>query len=729
MTFPLYATGFVTLLSQVVLLRELIVTFYGVEFIYLISIAFWLLWGGIGATLSRRAFLHTPETLPVLFLAFTVTLPGVIVFLRGCRTLLGIVPGSYMQLHTQIFLAAFALLPVAIISGPLFTEATRIYLATQKKEASIARAYAIECLGGLTAGILATTSLSAGIQNLQLGVLCALTSAITGIYLSWKPTFNRTLFTIFLILTVSTLTIAKYTSSLDSKMTRWNHPDLLASRDTPYGRITVTRYLTQLTIFENDALHTETETLESEILIHLSALHHHHPQYVLLLGGAMKGYLKELLKHQPVHLDYVELDRKMVESLIPLLPEDPVKSLSDSRVKITFTDPRRFLKKSERRYDLMVIGMSEPSSGNSNRFFTEEFFRLCAASLKENGILSLNLRGGENFWTPLFMMKMQGVLRALRNVFPEVEILPGSVNVILASRVHFTANYETLITRLYERNIRGKLINPEYIRFIYTNDRYAAAKQMFRSAEGPVNRDVQPVCYRFALLVWLSKFLPGLNKVSFIPTLEKHIWTWFIALSVLTLALPTTLVQKKRGLVPLLIAFSSGMIGMVLETVLLLYYQVKVGVLFRDVGLLLTSFMAGLTFGAWTGEKLKGRRCIVSLLLLNSIFAAGVNLFVHLGIEPKIPTTMILLGTGGFFTGTLFAFASAITRKDEREAVSGLYSADLLGGCGGSLLCCIFLVPFLGVDTTSLYLILLSLLPLMAVTLERDGGRSKGNPM
>ncbi len=38
-------------------------------------------------------------------------------------------------------------------------------------------------------------------------------------------------------------------------------------------------------------------------------------------------------------------------------------------------DPRRFLREIGARYDLILIGMPEPSSGQANRFYTREFFR------------------------------------------------------------------------------------------------------------------------------------------------------------------------------------------------------------------------------------------------------------------------------------------------------------------------------------------------------------------
>ncbi|MBU1936218.1 hypothetical protein KKG05_02385, partial [bacterium] len=46
--------GFISILGQVALLRELAVAFFGSELIYLLAIAFWLIWTGLGALISRR---------------------------------------------------------------------------------------------------------------------------------------------------------------------------------------------------------------------------------------------------------------------------------------------------------------------------------------------------------------------------------------------------------------------------------------------------------------------------------------------------------------------------------------------------------------------------------------------------------------------------------------------------------------------------------------------------
>ena len=51
----LFAIGVISMLGQVVLLRELNVAFYGSELIYILGLGLWLLWTAVGAAAGRRS--------------------------------------------------------------------------------------------------------------------------------------------------------------------------------------------------------------------------------------------------------------------------------------------------------------------------------------------------------------------------------------------------------------------------------------------------------------------------------------------------------------------------------------------------------------------------------------------------------------------------------------------------------------------------------------------------
>ena len=58
----LFLTGFVSLIGQIVLLRELNVAFFGVELIYLIALGVWLLLTALGTIAGRRRKFAFPRS-------------------------------------------------------------------------------------------------------------------------------------------------------------------------------------------------------------------------------------------------------------------------------------------------------------------------------------------------------------------------------------------------------------------------------------------------------------------------------------------------------------------------------------------------------------------------------------------------------------------------------------------------------------------------------------------
>ena len=159
-------------------------------------------------------------------------------------------------------------------------------------------------------------------------------------------------------------------------MTRWSHPALVESRDSPYARITATRAGSQRALFLDDVLVYESESATQEELAHVAALAHPAPRRVLVLGGSVSGIDRELAKHAPERMVVVEMDRTYVEvgRRLARAPD------------VVVADPRRFLKSSRgdssntavsAPFNLVVIAMPQPTSGQANRFYTREFFEEC----------------------------------------------------------------------------------------------------------------------------------------------------------------------------------------------------------------------------------------------------------------------------------------------------------------------------------------------------------------
>ena len=152
----------------------------------------------------------------------------------------------------------------------------------------------------------------------------------------------------------------------------------------------------------------------------------------------------------------------------------------------------------------------------------------------------------------------------------------------------------------------------------------------------------------------------------------------------------------------------AGLLGMVLETALILDYQVKSGVLYQDLGFLLALFMAGLGLGSWGVHRAPARanslKRWVGALLLVMIGVLSFQAAARLsrGAVGDLLSSGSALLLAGAVVGALFAFASLYRVEDQRAAVSPLYAADVLGGCVGSLAATLVLIPLLGLPGTAL---------------------------
>ena len=715
----LFVTGLISLAGQIVLLRELNVAFYGVELVMLVALGLWLLLAALGTLLGRRGTAASPGQAARLLLYFSLLLPLGCVFIRGSRILLGGVPGAYLAIGLQAASLALALLPTALLSGLLFRSAADAYLQGGR---TLAGAYGIESLGALAGGILATLATRFGIQNFPLALACGLLSAAAALlaFRGHWPLRLASLASAFLM-----AMLLGQAAPLDRAMTRWSHPGLLASRDSPSGRISVVARAGQVSVFVNDALAFETEGAEAERLAHLAALQHPAPRRILLVGGGIGGTLRELLRHHPARIDWIELDRLAVALTRPHLPEGIQASLNHPAVHLIVADPRRLLKRSGSLYDLILVGMPEPSSGQTNRFYTTEFFRECAARLAPGGIVALGLPAAENFWSPQLLRRMASVCRALASVLPETLILPGESVVITASRTPLPSSPERLEERLRERGIATRLVTAPYIRYLFTNDRRAALEERLRKTDVAANTDARPVCYPYAVAGWLSRFFPKLALAD-LPLFgrARPDWgraPWTIALGAALLLIAGRLHAPLRRW--LLVALA-GLTGVVLEALIILVYQAKEGALYEEIGLLLAAFMAGLALGAGLVRRAArtagagqgpARRWGVGLIAGFALTGAAILWGMDRDATGGLMPAAALLAADGFAVAGLLAYAGLRGISDQRKVVVPLYSADLIGGCLGSLLGSLLLVPLLGLGGTSLAMILLAALLLILI--------------
>ncbi len=765
-----FLAGLLSIVVQVMLLRELSAAFYGVDLIYLLALGAWMLWTAAGAFAGRRSLHPSARRVSIILLATAFVVPLEVALVRRLPLLLGGIPGAYLPLPTQMAASALCLLPPSLLLGLMFQAAAKRYMSpaesprvresevrrsvrrsndpsgTESKGApsdrasvgasdlvnqpsdprtvgpsdgsprTLARAYAIESVGGMVGGLLATLTLHAGVQNLTLALLVGGLAAIAAA-LSSRPgrppaAAGGPLAVFSWLLAVVCAAGVWHTQSLDWWMTRWTHPDAVASVDSPYGRLTVEARAGQVSVYENGALTLESEGTAAEDFAHLSLVQHARPTRVLLVGGVAAGLVAPVAAHHPRRLDDVDLDRRMAQLVVTYLPGARTRSVRGPDVHVVFDDPRRTVASLPDRYDVIVLAAAEPTSAQANRFFTREFLADCAAHLHPDGVISLRLASVENLWTPQVAARTGSIYAALREVFSDIVVLPGSTNVVVASRSPLVRDPDVLAARLAERGLTPRLVSARYLRYLYSNDRYSEIDRRMRAYQARPNTDANAACYQATSLLWLSKFVPSIGQTDLTWVADAMSWrrlvAWLLLGVIAAIALTWRLAGWSRNNAAVCLAAFSGM---TLEVLLLVHYQLKQGVMFEALGVLLMSVMAGLAAGAVVIERLRrardgaprgfGRIAVVVPLLGLAALALVTSFAVRSGYTAGLLSTGGALFLSGAAVGAVFSAVSARAAGDRRAVVSPLYAADVVGGSAGSLVAALVMIPLLGLPLTA----------------------------
>ena len=694
----LAAAGFLSMLAQVVILRELVAALFGVELLYVVALGTWLAGTAVGSVLGRRVAAR-PAVIAGAFLSVGALTIAEVWFIRTAGVLVGAVPGAYLPFPLQVAGILAATIPPSLLCGVLFPPLVRRAAATGM---SAAGAYAWECAGAAVGGAIVTAMFWAGLSTLQAAIITgavAASAALRALDLRRGP--RR--FGIAVVGAIAAVGVGGYARGWDAPWLRWQYPALVAVQDTPYARIAVTRAGGQLAVFANGALAFDTEGIGAEAFADLAALQHPRPLRALVIGGGVEGVPAALAAHGVAAIDNVEVDQRADALVRAVLGPSGRTLASDTVIRTIYDEPRRVLERSP-VYDLILVAMPPPTSGETSRFYTREFFAACRRHLGGSGVLAIRLPGAENFWPPPLVRLVASVAGAMTREFPSISLVPGGTLYAFGSAQALPPTADALEKRLASRGVAPRLMTPPYLRYLYDTDRRGElVDRLSVSADARVNRDAAPVAYGYAAMLWLSKFFPevaadgagaagGAGRVA--------LGAVFVALALGLWWACRTPARAGVGLVGV-----AGAAAMTLESVALLRYQIANGVMFVNVGALLTCFMAGMAVGARgaTAPAVR-RRLDASPWLVAAAFLGvtiGVMAMVRWPVLAGHLGTGVLLGLTGLAGGGAFGLVMHERPGDPSRAVSSLYAADVAGGAIGAWLAPLVLVPLLGLDGTA----------------------------
>jgi len=686
----LFALGFLSIGTQVFLIREFLSVFYGNELVFGISLANWMLLSGVGAWLGRFVNRIKGKYVFTLFLLLLLSLLPTLMIIKLDFFRVMVLPYGSMISLWQIIYATFLIqLPFCIINGYLFT-ALSLYTTSDNDWTNIPGAYAMESLGSLISGILVNFMLLwlfAPFSGLLLITIVFLILVSIFSWLFFRP--SSSIITIIASTAIITFLFLPDFQSITEKLL-YKDQRLLADKETPYGQVVITEHEDQLNFYENGVLlFSSGNLIRNEEDVHLAMVQHTHPEKVLLISGGISGAIGEILKYNPSLIDYVELNPSLVN-----LSRKFIQKNKNPVIRTHITDARRFIKKGNNTYDVVLINLPEPSTLQLNRFYTVEFFRELKRKLNPGAVISLSLPTASNYVSEQAGKLNSCIYLTLKNVFSNVLIIPLEKNYFLASDAFLNIDIPGLISK---KNIPTVYVNGYYIDIRQLQERSSYVMKNI-SGDVDINHNFRPVAFFYQLNFWLSHF-------------GNSSWILVILLFMTGLIILFTLNPISAGL------FTGGFTGASMEVILVLAFQVMFGYIFQMVGVIIMLFMLGLAAGAGMTKRLFGNPQLKHYFMLQiilSIFSFLLPLFLLWISFFNLPDWMVHAEIWGmtffvsFIVGMEYRLASYLSRNNLVKGIAGNYSAELFGSALGALLVTLFLIPLLGFIYTGIILALLN---------------------
>lgn len=714
--FALLVMGFTATASQILIIRELLVTFHGNELFIGIIFGNWLILEAAGSYFVRKRADYTKRHISwFAILQTTIGLSSLlsILFIRSFKYLLNIPTGEVLGIHYVTIFSLIALFP-ALIDGALFPFGCRNLHIVSKKEEASARVYLYESVGSFVAGMIFVFYLLYYLNSIKLAIiilslnLCSVILYLTSI--RKLETIRNVAAGLMVSIIISFLfSMPGWLHESSSKLL-WYEYSLIDTRNSVYSNIAIIKSEDQYTFFANGAPYATTPVPAAQVeeIAHFPMLFHERPEHILVVGGGAGGLLRELLKHPVKDIDYTEQDPFIIEGFRRFPTPLTEYELDHEKVNIHLLEGRLFLRNTSTMYDLILINLPVPSTLQINRYYTVEFFELAKKRLKDRGIFAMRLPGSETFLSKELKELNRTFHASLKAVFPHVRIIVGEQNIFIASSdgAVKTVTDETLIERLHLRNISAGLINEWYLRYKMDSARFGELEEDIASSDRKIlNQDSYPrgvfEGMLFLNLVVSPYMVKILNVIDNIP------YTYYILSIVVLLTVLSGLQHKKRRQLFLTFAIAStGLTSMLISILLILSFQIYYGYVYHYIGILTSLFMLGSAFGAFIA--MKRIKTPLTTVETGILFLTGfLYLFILLSPEAGI-SQLIIFGsmvTIGFLTGMEYPLAVSLADSSHRAVSSTagrFYAFDLFGAFLGAILTAVVFIPTIGIKNTLL---------------------------
>ncbi len=677
----LFLSGFLSVLTQNILIREIFMIFYGNELTYGLVVSGWLLGVGLGSFIGRKL---SDSLLYLAFLTLSIILPLSVFLVRLLPAILDYGPGEIMGPVPLLLETFILLLPVYMNFGFIFSLGLKKFSSfIGGGIKGITRPYILEAIGDLTGGIAFSYLFVAFISPIRNLFLVSALALIPVIILKGRRFIPLMLIFIMLFL-----------SPLSEKLMKVGYNNLYSGfsierlKETKYGRYIEIKREGENSLLFNGALSCTYPTYGLSEIIHIPLLLSPGKENdILYLGFPDPEAVKELLRYNSCTV--VENDPFASQFLKENLDEESLEKLNLVR-----SDPRMFVERSKKKFDAIFLEVGDPLNLSTNRFYSLEFADELSKILDENGILTFSISSGEDYLNKTALDYNSLVYWTFSEEFEYYFLIPGYKLRFIFSQTPLRFEKNSIIDETNSMNL--KFLDLHTIESYLPEDRIERLKGQLNTDFIGFNRDSHPRTFLLSLLLWIEKHsnLSGIFKNML--NLPPYILLFFLLLPI---------AFRETG-------FRVGLIGalaMGVGYICILTLQIIYGNVYHLVGLITGLFMLGVGLGTYLSERMSSRREMkLAFLIFGSIYFIILLITVF---EKSIPWTLILIPTlnciAGIVVGWVYPVATMILGKERKAEIAAptVYAYDMVGGGISALFLSLFFFPIFGITPTILLFI------------------------
>ncbi|MEF3280981.1 MAG: hypothetical protein K6357_08475 [Elusimicrobiota bacterium] len=649
MTYLIALYGINSILAQTLIIREIASNFYSNEIFLSLSLAGWLGGSVFGVFLFKNKS-YDERIIKTYHLAvpFLIILP--IFIIKTIKINLSPL-GENVDFFTASIISFFSSLIYSSFNGIYYIAAAR-KIGTN----GYTKAYYIEAIGYAIGGLLLYILIP------KLTAICLIIfTGILNILFLYKHYKSKNLFLfslLFIVLSFITYNAYFKKSYLNKK--------IIETANSRFSKLEVYKSYSNTFIYSNSSLcYLDIDDISIERKSYIPMVFTNKNPKVALFGTDL-NIASKILENASV-LYVVDDDEKLFK-----IQKKYAKSNLNN---LYFITPQDFFKK-RNEIDLIIISNGFPQSIYSNRFYTTEFYHKIKKTLKNEGILSINLPYPDSIPSVELKSAINIVFKTLSEIFT-------NISVFYDDEISLIASDSIIKVKTTDIFSKAKFLNEDYIDYFLTKRLY------FDKKDVRINHDKNPILFFYSILYETSRFYP---KTTYFITKNANLLSKILFLFI-TIILILIFFKNRNAASMAITSFSM----MSVEIISIFLFQLKYGYIYLAITIIIMLFMIGILSGVaiYNAKKISANTNLISLFAISLPF-----------ILENQPGFYLAAFAAGAING--YVFSKNIQESFGKEII--VYVFDIIGSAIATAFLPFFFISIFGFYYAAIYIAILNLI-------------------